>query len=210
MTELCSPGPALQNRFGTGHQTELNHAKLRARLRRREETLPEDIERLTRLAYPEAEETMVATLAKDQFIDALHDDDMQLKIRQLRPTTVQRALEIALELESYSMASKQKGRAVPEAHVWRQHPGSPLLLRQVTRLSRQFCRNCRSAWKLFSSSSSSRPPGSNRSRGTCWRCRERGHYKRACPQPAAGSTGDAPTPPQGADATSQTMSGNEQ
>ena len=44
---------ALQNRFGTGHQTELNRAKLRGRVRRREETLPalaEDVERLTRLA----------------------------------------------------------------------------------------------------------------------------------------------------------------
>ena len=41
---------ALKNRYGAGHQTELNRAKLRGRLRRRDETLPalaEDVERLT-------------------------------------------------------------------------------------------------------------------------------------------------------------------
>ena len=79
---------ALRNRFGTGHQTELNRAKLRARVRRRDETLPalaEDVERLTRLAYPGAAEEMVATLSKDQFIDALHDEDTKLRVRQLRP-----------------------------------------------------------------------------------------------------------------------------
>ena len=75
-------------RFGTGHQTELNRAKLRGRFQQREETLlalAEDVERLTRLAYPEADEMMVMTLAKDQFIDALQDDDMKLRIQQLHP-----------------------------------------------------------------------------------------------------------------------------
>ena len=70
---------ALKNRFGNNHQAELNRAHLRGRSRRRDETLPElaeDIERLTRLAYPEAAEAMVIVLAKDQFIDALPDDDM--------------------------------------------------------------------------------------------------------------------------------------
>jgi hypothetical protein len=74
--------------------------------------LAEEVERLTRLAYPGAGEEMITTLARDQFIDALHDDDTKLRIRQLRPQTLQRTLEIALELESYSLAGKQKGRIV--------------------------------------------------------------------------------------------------
>ena len=63
--------------------------------------------RLTRLAYPKAAETMITVLAKDQFIDALPDEDMRLRIRQSRPPTLRQALETALELESYSMASKR-------------------------------------------------------------------------------------------------------
>ena len=82
---------ALKNQFGNNHQAELNRAHLHGCLKRRDETLSElveDIERLTRLAYPEAAEVMVIVLAKDQFIDALPDDDMRLRIRQSRPPSL--------------------------------------------------------------------------------------------------------------------------
>ena len=48
---------ALEGRFGSMHQTELNRTKLKARVRQRDEGLPElaeDVERLARLAYPDA------------------------------------------------------------------------------------------------------------------------------------------------------------
>ena len=48
--------------------------RLKARTRRREESLAElaeDVERFVRLAYSEADEAMVEVLAQDQFIDAL-------------------------------------------------------------------------------------------------------------------------------------------
>ena len=91
---------ALRSRFGSEHQAELNRAKLRARVRQREEILPElakDVERIARLAYPDAAEPMIETLAKDQFID----EDTRLKLRQSRPGSLREALETALELESY-------------------------------------------------------------------------------------------------------------
>jgi len=73
------------------------------------------VERLTRLAYPNAAESMIEVLAKDQFIDSLADEDMCLRIRQNRPKTLREALETALELESYQLASKQRFRTVREA-----------------------------------------------------------------------------------------------
>ena len=78
-------------------------------MKRRDETLPElaeDVECLTRLAYPEAAEAMVIVLAKDQFIDALPNEDMRLRIRQSWPPSLRQALETALELESYLLASR--------------------------------------------------------------------------------------------------------
>jgi hypothetical protein len=101
---------AFQNRFGNTRQIELNRAQLRGRNKRREETLPklaEDVERLTRLAYPDAAEEMVIVLAKDQFIDALPDEDTRLRIRQSQPISLRQALETAMELESYFAASKK-------------------------------------------------------------------------------------------------------
>jgi len=100
---------ALESRFGSAHQVELNRARLRSRTRRREEGLPElaeDIERLVRLAYPEAQSEMSEVLAKDQFIDALTDEDIRLRIRQSHPKSLRGALETALQLESYQLASK--------------------------------------------------------------------------------------------------------
>ena len=79
---------ALETRFGTAHQVELNRMRLKSRMRRRDESLPElaeDIERLVRLAYPDATEPMVEVLAKDQFVDALPEEEMRLCIRQHKP-----------------------------------------------------------------------------------------------------------------------------
>ena len=69
--------------------------KLRNRTRKREESLAElmkDVERLARLAYPDAAPAMLELLAKDHFIDSLTDEDTKWKIRQSRPDSLQQAL----------------------------------------------------------------------------------------------------------------------
>ena len=114
----------LDSHFGVAHQAELNRARLRSRKRQRGEGLPElaeDIERLARLAYPDADPSMLEVLGKDQFIDALLNDDSRLRIRQMRPTTLRAALEHALELESYQLANQQTERAVKETRLENEH-----------------------------------------------------------------------------------------
>ena len=106
---------ALESRFGTKNQIDLYRTRLRTRSRTKEEPLAglaEDVERLVRLAYPEASESMVQVLAKDQFIDSLCDEDMRLRILQSKPVSVRDALQTALELESFQTASRQKIRTV--------------------------------------------------------------------------------------------------
>ena len=83
-SSLVSP---LDNRFGTTHQTELNSVRP---LRKKEESLPElaeDVDHLTRLAYPGAAPEMIEVLAKDQFIDA-QDEDIRHCVRQNKPATL--------------------------------------------------------------------------------------------------------------------------
>lgn len=48
-----------------------------------------------------------SSFGKDQFIDSLPEEDMQLRIRQSRPANLRQALKTALELESYIVASKR-------------------------------------------------------------------------------------------------------
>ena len=92
--------------------------RLKSRTRHRDETLAElaeDVERLTRLAYPGATKDMIQVLAQDQFVDALVEEDVRLRIRQNKPVTLRDALRIALELESYQLASRQRVKYVREA-----------------------------------------------------------------------------------------------
>ena len=67
---------------------KLNYIEVhfKARTCRRDEDLPEmakDIERLSRLTYPDTTQSMLDILAKDQFIDALHDEDTRLRIHKV-------------------------------------------------------------------------------------------------------------------------------
>lgn len=91
------------------HQSELARAMFKARVRRRDKSPPEraaDLERLVRLAYPRAQSDLQDTLAKDQFKDALLDDESHIRIRHGRPESIQGALRLALEMESYHLANR--------------------------------------------------------------------------------------------------------
>ena len=182
---------ALDSRFGLAHQTELNRTRLKARSRRREESLAElaeDVERLVRLAYPEAAESMVAVLTKDQFIDALPEEDMRLRIRQSKPASLRDALGIALELESYQLASRQKARFVREAHLLEGPlPKRPSSGHMAKPSSNDILEQLVEA--LRCSKESNRPPRSRRERNqagkanvVCWECNQRGQLRRECPK----------------------------
>ena len=86
------------------HKSELARAKLKRLGKGKEQwmsELAETVETLTRTAYPDASTELQDIVARDNFIDSLPDDDMQLKIRQVRPATLQIALQNAMELESF-------------------------------------------------------------------------------------------------------------
>ena len=113
---------ALKNRFGTSHQTELSRMKFKNRIKQKDESLPEmaeDIERLCRLAYPDAPPTLRDVLARDQFVDALPDEDTRLRIKQERPKSLRKALEAGLELESFQIAARQRLKVSRETELLR-------------------------------------------------------------------------------------------
>ncbi len=213
---------ALENRFGSAHQTELNRSRLKSRTRRRDESLPElaeDIERLTRLAYPDAPESMVDVLARDQLVDALPDDDTRLRIRQSRPDSLRQALQVALELESHQLASRQRQKVVREVRLDGEtcdtevrQPGTAIppggeLIQQLVEalkqcaLDRNGPRRGRTAGRDCGAA--------NRESLVCWSCNQRGHLRRECKQKRTAS-GTEDRTSRGGTAASPQPSGNEQ
>jgi hypothetical protein len=104
---------ALRERYGTDDQAELFKAKLRSRVKSKEETLQElahDIRRLVRLAYPKAAARMHEDLTKDQFIEALGDGEVRWSVFQARPKNITEALKVAMELEAFKESEKSRIR----------------------------------------------------------------------------------------------------
>ncbi|MCG8048996.1 MAG: reverse transcriptase domain-containing protein, partial [Candidatus Thiodiazotropha endolucinida] len=102
---------ALEERFAPPNQTELYRVQLRERRQSASETLSamgQEIRRLTNLAYPTAPYDVRETLAKEQFIDALHSSDMRLRVKQARPKDLNDAVRHAVELEAYNRAERRK------------------------------------------------------------------------------------------------------
>lgn len=101
---------ALEERFSPSNQNDLYRTQLRERKQRAAETLPElghSIRRLTNLAYPIAPGEFRETLAKEQFIDALLDSDMRLRVKQARPLNLNDAIRHDLELEAFVKSDRR-------------------------------------------------------------------------------------------------------
>ncbi|CAG2213802.1 unnamed protein product [Mytilus edulis] len=101
---------ALEERFAPSSQTELYRVQFKERRQRASESLPElgqSIRRLSNLAYPTAPLDVRETLGKEQFIDALVDSEMRLRIKQSRPKGLNDAVRLAVELEAYNKAENK-------------------------------------------------------------------------------------------------------
>ena len=186
---------ALEARFGCAHQAELHRIKLKNRTRKREESLAElaeEMERLARLAYPEAPPEMLELLAKDQFIDALADGDMRLRMRQSRPKSLREALQTALELEAFQLASQQ--RAKPVRSVLVEDREEKTAVNSVKQVSCDDIKQCLQECleDCFHGKESQgrqrRSAGGPQTKrrvikGNCWSCGKPGHMQQDCPEP---------------------------
>lgn len=110
----------LKNRFGSINRAEVFRAELQSRVRYRNETLPElaqSIKKLTRRAYPGTTALVRDTLALDYFIDAIPETEIRLRLREVGPKTINEAENIAVRLEAFRLADRQKGRSVRTAEI---------------------------------------------------------------------------------------------
>lgn len=148
----------LERRYGHQHQSEVFRARFRARVRGRSETLQhlaQELETLARKAYPAATEDLLAILLRDQFVDALDDQQLQVYVKQAHVGDLQEALARALEFESFVQSSSVRPRADQARREFRAQRG---------------CVRSRGEGTVRRSFS-----------GECWDCRRVGHMWRDCP-----------------------------
>ena len=102
---------ALGERFSPESQTELYRAQLKEKEWKHGENVTEfgqRIVRLTTLAYPKADPSLIKSLAMGFFVDAISDAEMRLKIQQTRPKDLNEAVKVAVELEAFDRAERQR------------------------------------------------------------------------------------------------------
>ncbi|KAK8389762.1 hypothetical protein O3P69_009038 [Scylla paramamosain] len=104
-----SVAEALRHRLGHHHQAEVYRARLKKRTREQGETLSQlaqDVE-----SYPAAPEEIIVVVARDSFIDALDDQQLQIYVKQAHPGDLQVALVRALEFEAFLKTTSGQGAA---------------------------------------------------------------------------------------------------
>ncbi|MCG8046215.1 MAG: hypothetical protein JAY66_11110, partial [Candidatus Thiodiazotropha taylori] len=114
---------ALTNRFEPENQCDIYKAQIKQRMRKKDEPLTElaqDITRLTRMAYPSAVQDLRDTLAKDCFVEALNDAELEMFVCQKEPETLEEAVRVALKYEAFSH-SRRKRLMTSKSSVRMQH-----------------------------------------------------------------------------------------
>ena len=203
----------LKQRYGSLDQVEAYRVQLKARRRKKNETLSElmmDIRRLFSLAYPGPSNYMTDLAAKDSFVDALDDKELMIRVMEREPKNLEEAFKIAERMELYSKridvtdrtenetrtrgkvraaTAKEDGniKLLMENQKAMQHQITSLiqLMQQQNKSSQQVVENQKRAdAKTETTTKSNDRPVIN-----CFGCGKEGHIKPRCPERSNGNFG---------------------
>jgi len=108
----------LKQCYGSLDQVEAYRVQLKARRRKRGESLSDlmkDVRRLFLLAYPGKSNYMSDIAAKDAFVDALDDRELMIRVMEREPKTLEEAFKIAERMELYSRRVDNSDRSDMES-----------------------------------------------------------------------------------------------
>lgn len=177
----------LKARFSPDQQ-EAYSLRLRTRSQTKGETyeaLADDVEKLAKKAYPQAEEPTRCRLATDAFVNAIADDKIREKLRDRAPKTIEEALKAARQLAASRELEKQRVnlRAVQDKE---ERPTESEEVRQLREELRQVKADLQELRSPAGTAAKGdyKKPGRYRQPRTvvCFQCNEPGHIRKWCPQ----------------------------
>ena len=101
----------LRGRLGSAGKEDTFQTELRARPRGQEESLQAlhaDITRLMALAFPKDDSQLSKRIARDYFLTALGDPELEIKVREREPPDLQAAYKTAIRLETLKRSSSAR------------------------------------------------------------------------------------------------------
>ena len=177
----------LTQRFEPEGQVGIYQSQLQNRKRKRNESIPElvqDISRLARKAYPAADEQTRSYMAISSFISALGNEPQELFVYQKEPQNLDEAGRAALSYETFQ-AARGKETAYVRSQQFEKTPGGPppwarQWMTKIDELEKKL-----SSWSQKANNGRGRNPANSRSGnrrpGACHHCGQQGHWIRECP-----------------------------
>ena len=182
---------ALTQNFSPPQKVHMYMAELKARKRKPHESLADlgrDIARLTRLAYPNADQATRETIGINAFLDSLPGPAIEIRLHVIKghPATLQEAVAYAMEvdviLESHSSGSRRSNvRVIEDAET-----------ESISVALKNFAKSLKSMEgrldKLEHMAGKARAKKS-KADIVCYNCGQKGHYKSECRNPPKSGNG---------------------